>query len=39
MLIFPFFFFLFRLAMSQQLGSKPLTFITEEEVGITPAMP
>lgn len=36
MLIFPFFF---RLVMSQQLGLKPLAFITEEDVDVTPAMP
>lgn len=36
MLIFP---FLFRLIMSQQLGLKPLTFIIEDDVDVTPAMP
>lgn len=36
MLIFP---FLFCLVMSQQLGLKPLTFITEEDADVTPAMP
>lgn len=33
------FLFLFCLVMSQQLGLKPLTFIIEEDVDVTPAMP